>query len=137
MFEAGIDESVAVAFEALVDNLEDADTLFGGDILHIGFQHFLAYDAFHFGEGDGGEVAVGCLPKAVFGGFDGCLVLVLQGRYQSCGAGDTHEIESRHQRFLDGLLVVERRAALLYDGAYLVECLLITVVVQRASACQK
>ena len=137
MFKAGVDESIAVALEALVYDLENTDALFGRDILHVGFQHFLAYDAFHFGEGDGSEVAVGCLLKAVFGGFDGCFVLVLQGRHQSCGAGNTHEIESRHQRFLNGLLMVEGRAALLYDGTYLVECLLIAIVVQRASACQE
>ena len=137
MFKAGVDESVAVAFETLVYDLENTDALFGRDILHVDFQHFLANNTFHFGEGDRGKVAVGCLLKAVFSCCNLFLVLVLQGRYQSCGAGDTHEIESRHQCFLNGLLVVEGWTALLYDGAYLVECLLIAIVVQRASACQE
>lgn len=44
----------------------NTDALFGRDILHVDFQHFLANNTFHFGEGDRGKVAVGCLLKAVF-----------------------------------------------------------------------
>ena len=66
MFKAGVDESVAVALETLVYDLENTDALFGRDILHVGFQHFLANDTFHFG-GRGQRRSSGRLPS------EGCL----------------------------------------------------------------
>ncbi len=51
MFKASVDESVAVALETVVYDLENTDALFGRDILHVDFQHFLANNTFHFGKG--------------------------------------------------------------------------------------
>ena len=79
IFETSVYKCVTVSFEAFVDNLENADTLFRRNILHIGLKHFLADRTFHFREGDRGEILVCRCLKTVGCRPDACFVLAFQG----------------------------------------------------------
>ena len=137
IFEAGIDKGIAVSLETLVDNFENTDALFGRNVFHVGLQHLLSYNPLHFGEGDGREILVGGNLQTVGGGFYPGFILAFQGRNQGGGTRNPHEVESRNQCFLNGLLMIESIAAMLHDAAYLVESLLIRTVVQGTAACKE
>ena len=132
--EASVHKSITIPLETLVDHFKDTDTLFCGDILHVSLQHFLGNNAFHFGERHGGKILVCGNLQAICGSFNLRFVLALQGSQHGRSVGNAHEVQSRYQCFLNGLLVIKSRAAMLNDAAYLVECFLIRVVTLFASA---
>ena len=132
--ETSIDKGITVTFETFVNDLKDADALFRRDILHIGLQHFLGDYTFHIRERYGSKVFVGGHFQAISGSLDLCLVLAFQSSQHGRSVGDAHKVQTRHQCFLNGLLVIEGRAAMLNDTAYLVECFLIRIIPLFASA---
>ena len=137
IFETSVNESITVTLEPPVDNLEDTDALFGGDIFHIGLQHLFANKPFHFRERDGREILVGCNLQTVGSGFDLDFVFAFQSGDQCGGTRNFHKVKSGNQRFLNGLLMIEGAAAVFYDVAYLIEGFLIGTVVQGTPTCQK
>ena len=66
-----------------------------------------------------------------------CLILAFQGSQHGRSVGDAHKVQACHQCFLNGLLMIEGRAAMLNDTAYLIECLLIRIITLFTSASQE